>query len=190
MFDDNQKSAPYRQACHKSPETVIEKIKLYTVDSLTNIIGAPFYGLLAEKVEQRLYNILIPEESLNHMIIRTLKREMVKLWYFISRGIVVSIGLFVLAFIPVLNLLTPLLAFIWTAWVLALQYADYPADNHQISFVQLRQRLKQQKYTTLGFGSTVMLGSLVPVVNIVIMPVAVAGGAVFWVKELSIANRL
>lgn len=153
---------------------------------ITNFIGAPFYGMLAEKVEQTISDVLVPRESVFHMVIRTLGREMVKLWYFFSRGIVVTLGLFLLAFIPLLNLLVPVLALLWAAWVMTLQYADYPADNHQLDFVQLRRLLKQRRWSTIGLGASIMLGSSIPLVNIFVMPIAVAGGTVFWVKELSV----
>lgn len=156
----------------------------YSFTVLTNIIAAPFYGRLAEKLEERLTGVSVPEESIASMIGRTILREMVKLLYFISRGFLVLIGLFFLSFIPLFNLLVPVIAVLWGAWVMTLQYVDYPADNHQLSFTALRNRLKTQKFSTTSFGGTIMLGSMIPVINIVIMPIAVAGGTVFWVNEL------
>ncbi len=157
----------------------------YSFNLITNIIAAPFYGLLAEKIETRLTNNSLPSESFSSMAIRTFKREMVKLWYFITRGLLVTIGLFFLAFIPLINLIVPVLALLWGAWVVTLQYVDYPADNNKVTFSQLRKYLKQQQLSTTGLGSIIMLGSMIPVVNIFIMPIAVAGGTLFWVNELS-----
>lgn len=156
----------------------------YSFNLITNIIAAPFYGLLAEKVEAELAGTEIPTEPFSTMATRTFKREMVKLWYFITRGIVVSIALFLLALIPLVNLSVPLFALLWGAWVMTLQYVDYPADNNQRSFTQLRKKMKQHAYSSTGLGSTIMLGSMIPVVNIFVMPIAVAGGTVFWVNEL------
>jgi hypothetical protein len=39
--------------------------------------------------------------------------------------------------------------------------------------------------TSLGFGSGVMLGTMIPIVNFIIMPVAVCGATVYWVEQLS-----
>ncbi len=119
------------------------------------------------------------------MNVRTLQRELVKLWYFISRSLLVFFSLFVLAFIPILNFLVPFLAVSWGAWVMTLQYVDYPADNNHISFNELRRQIKNKRYSTLGFGGVILIGSMVPIINIVIMPIAVAGGTLFWVNELS-----
>ena len=156
----------------------------YSFSILTNIIAAPFYGVLAEKIEHKITGISPPQESINTMIKRTLQRELIKLWYFMSRGLMILIGLFFLSFIPLLNLLVPIIGILWGAWVMALQYADYPADNHQVSFIALRKILKKQRYSSLGLGGTIMLASMVPVINIFIMPIAVAGGTLLWVEEL------
>lgn len=156
----------------------------YSFNVITNIIAAPFYGLLAEKIEARLTGTIFPAESFSQMAMRTLRREMVKLWYFITRGIAVAIGLFILAFIPFINLSVPVLALLWGAWVMTLQYVDYPADNNKLAFTDLRKRLKQRSYSTTGLGSTIMLGSMIPGVNIFVMPIAVAAGTLFWSKEL------
>ncbi len=161
----------------------------YSFNLITNIIAAPFYGMLAEKIETKLTGNVLPNESIASITLRTLKRELVKLWYFISRGLLVSLGLFILAFIPLLNLLVPILAVLWGAWVLTLQYVDYPADNNQMSFSELRKQIKSKKYSTTGFGGIILLGSIIPVINIFIMPTAVAGGTLFWINELSHQNR-
>jgi len=156
----------------------------YSFNLITNIIAAPFYGLLAEKIEARLNGAVFPSESFSSMAVRTLKREMVKLWYFTTRGIAVAFGLFLLAFVPFVNLSVPFLALLWGAWVMTLQYVDYPADNNKLSFSELRQRLKKRSYSTTGLGSTILLGSMIPVVNIFVMPIAVAGGTLYWNNEL------
>ncbi|MFT7492106.1 MAG: CysZ protein [Pseudohongiellaceae bacterium] len=157
----------------------------YSFNLITNVIAAPFYGMLAEKIEHKLTGNVSPEESISSLTVRTLQRELVKLWYFISRSLLVFFSLFVLAFIPILNFLVPFLAVSWGAWVMTLQYVDYPADNNHISFNELRRQIKNKRYSTLGFGGVILIGSMVPIINIFIMPIAVAGGTLFWVNELS-----
>lgn len=156
----------------------------YSFTLITNIIAAPFYGLLAEKIETNLTGAIPPPESFSKMAVRTLGREMIKLWYFITRGIIVTLALLILTFIPFINLSVPFLAILWGAWVMTLQYVDYPADNNKLAFTELRKKLKQRPYSSTGLGSTIMLGSMIPVVNIFVMPIAVAGGTLFWCHEL------
>ena len=67
---------------------------------------------------------------------------------------------------------------------MAVQYADYPADNHQLSFRELRRRLNKQPLTTYSYGGIILLGSMLPVLNIVVTPIAVAGATLYWVEEV------
>lgn len=154
---------------------------------ITNIFAAPFNGFLAEKI-QRDAGLNIPEESISSVIVRTLAREMRKLLYFIGYGILVSFLLFLLTFIPFVNLLVPVLGFIWMCWCLAIQYLDYSADNNQQSFTQLRKEAKKPWISTFGFGGIIALLLMVPIVNIFVMPAAVAGGTLLWLKKIHKAD--
>lgn len=155
----------------------------YCFSLITNIIAAPFNGLLAEKIQQRLTGAAPEYEALGQMILRTLGRELLKLGYFISRSLLIGLGLLLAIWVPGLNLVMIAIGVIWGAWCMAIQYVDYPADNNRISFKALRSQLRQQPYNSLGFGGLVMLGNMVPFLNIFVMPVAVAGATVLWVEQ-------
>lgn len=151
--------------------------------AITNIFAAPFNGLLAEKI-QRQAGMKLPEVPLGKLISRTLMREFKKLAYFIGMGTLVAIALFILSFIPLINLAVPVLAFVWMAWCLAVQYLDYAADNNQQDFKQLRGGAKKPYFSTFGFGGIVAGLMMVPIVNIFIMPAAVAGATLLWLKKI------
>jgi len=89
-----------------------------------------------------------------------------------------------LSFIPVLNLLGPTIAFCWGAWSLALQYLDYPADNHQVSFSQLQEELRRRRLVSLSFGGSVLIASTVPILNLFTMPASVIGATSFWLERM------
>lgn len=156
----------------------------YSFNVITNIIAAPFYGILAEKAEEIISGEKPPEEKLSQLILRTFGREFQKLIYFITRGIFVILVILMVSTIPLLNLLAPVIGLVWSMWCMSIQYVDYPADNHQLSFAEMRYRLMLKKYSAMGLGGMVMLASIVPVVNIVAMPAAVTAGTLFWVREL------
>jgi CysZ protein len=156
----------------------------YSFSLITNLLAAPFYGILAEKTELLVRGEGPAPESLSSMIPRTIRRELIKLWYFITRGLAIALVMLVLSFIPLVNVLVPLIGFIWGAWSMAIQYTDYPADNHQLAFTESRARLGQQKYSSLSLGSLVMLGTMIPIANIFVMPIAVVASTLFWIDEL------
>lgn len=155
---------------------------------VTNFIAAPFNGILAERVEQRLRGATLVDEgwkAMLAMIPRALQREMAKLIYMLPRFLL----LLVITFIPVVGLFSPILWFLFGAWMMAIQYCDYPMDNNHISFKDLRTYLKQKRITSLGFGGLVSAGMLVPVLNLVIMPAAVVGATIYWVEEFAPSDK-
>lgn len=151
---------------------------------ITNLIAAPFNGLLAEKIQQEHGIPMADHESITSIIMRTLWREVVKLTYFIGYGVVVALILMLISFIPFVNLLVPVLAFMWGSWCIAIQYLDYGADNYQQDFDDLRRLAKRPTFHTFSFGGVVTLLSMIPVVNIFVMPLAVAAGTQFWIKDI------
>lgn len=157
----------------------------YSFNMITNILAAPFYGLVAENTEKILTGTELPHEPLSRMIPRVTYREICKLLYFIFRGILIILLVILIGMIPMLQVAAPLIGLAWGAWSMAIQYADYCADNHQVSFRELRLCLWRRMYSSLGFGGAIMLCSVIPFLNILAMPAAVAGGAIYWVKELS-----
>ncbi|MGX2973787.1 sulfate transporter CysZ [Ursidibacter arcticus] len=155
----------------------------FAFTTLANFIAAPFNALLAEKVEQQLTGEKLTEMSVAELlkdVPRMLKREWQKMWYSIPR----LVALFLLGFVPVLGqTVVPVLTFMFGAWLLAIQYCDYPFDNHKISFDRMRNALGQRRIMNFTFGSLVSLFMMVPFLNLVAMPVAVCGASAMWVKE-------
>jgi len=84
----------------------------------------------------------------------------------------------------VINLAAPFLWAYFMAWMLSLEYADYPMDNHGIRFRQVRASLRTRRLTSMGFGGMATLCSFVPLLNLLVMPAAVAGATLYWVREL------
>jgi CysZ protein len=149
--------------------------------TLANWIAAPFNGLLAEKVEQYLTGQPMDDTGLMDVfkdIPRTLARELSKLTYYLPR----AIGFLLLFFI--LPLVGQILWFLFSAWMMAIQYCDYPCDNHKVSFRDMKRILLAHRSESFSFGITVSVFSLIPIVNFLVMPVAVCGATALWVDKL------
>lgn len=151
--------------------------------TLSGFIAAPFNGLLAEKVEKMLTGESLADTSFMDLlkdVPRMLKREWQKLLYSLPK----FIGLFLLGFIPFLGqTLVPVIAFLFGAWMMAIQYCDYPFDNHKISFATMKFKLAEQRSQSLTFGTLVSLCTFVPILNLLVMPVAVCGATAMWVEN-------
>lgn len=161
---------------------IIFAVGIYLFTIIANIIASPFNAILAEKIEERLVPGLVLESPGVLLIVgRAVAREFSKLLYLLPR----LLGLLLLSVIPVANAVAPFAWILFGAWMMAVQYADYGADNNQLSFPKLRQRLGQAKLQSLSFGLIVYFILAIPVLNLFLIPVAVAGGTVLWVKQLS-----
>jgi len=162
----------------------------FTFTLLANVIAAPFNGFLAEKVEV----VARGEDNsppfswaeLLAMLPRTLAREARKLLYFAPR----ALALLVLSFIPVLNLAAAPLWLLFGVWMMAVQYIDYPADNNKLGWSEMLAWLRQRRWQSLSFGAATYAALLVPGLNLLIMPAAVAGATLFWVQEGGPARQL
>jgi CysZ protein len=162
---------------------VIMMTLFYGFIAAANLIGAPFYGYLAERTEQYLSGKEFDEpfswKTLIAMIPRTVLRELQKVLYYLPR----VLGLLILGLIPGINLIVAFVWFLFSAWMMAIQYVDYPADNNQISFKEMRKYLSKYRFTSLGFGMLAFGLTLLPILNFLALPAAVCGAVSFWVNE-------
>ena len=108
---------------------------------------------------------------------RTLTREWKKLAYYIPR----AIGFFILMWI--LPVIGQVIWFLFVAWMMAVQYKDYPFDNHKVPFPVMKQALKQHQGLSYSFGISVAVFAMIPIVNLIIMPVAICGATALWVDH-------
>jgi len=110
---------------------------------------------------------------------RSLGRECRKIVYYLPR----LIGLLLLTLIPVVNLVASPLLLVFGVWMMAVQYIDYQADNDQVGFIDMLRWMRSRRSLSLGFGLPVYIGMLIPLVNLLVMPSAVAGSTLLWVRE-------
>ena len=163
-------------------------VVFFTFTILGNLIAAPFNGLLAEKVQRMNGATDLPDYALKDwlaLLPRTVGRELRKLLYFLPKAVV----LLIVSFIPVINLVSPVLWFVFNSWMMSIQYCDYAADNMSVSFKDMLIRLRSERTRVWGFGAAVSLMLLVPFVNLLIMPAAVVGATLLWEREIEGASN-
>lgn len=161
-------------------------ILFFTFSLLANLVGAPFNSLLAHAVEKQLcVNTQAATagqpEGFIAGFIPALLDEVKKIMYFLLW----SIPFLLLFVIPVVNLAAPVLWFCFSAWMLALEYADYPLGNHNLNFSQQRTLLRSHIASTMGFGSAVSIATMIPIANFMVMPAAVAGATLYCCEKMN-----
>lgn len=153
-------------------------LSMFTV--IFNLVAAPFNGLLAEKSQRILYQESIPNLSMMTIAFRSIKRQGQFLLYFLPRFLAMCI----LFFIPILHPIYPFLWFAFNAWMLSVQYQDFVMDNNLVGFNEMKQKIHQNKMTTLGFGTIINFMSFMPFLNLLTMPIAVIGGVIFYCERM------
>jgi CysZ protein len=157
-------------------------IVFYSFTLLANLLAAPFNGLLAEQAERVITGRRVDDNTDWPKLLRelpaTLADEVRKVLY----ALLWSVPFLLLALL--VPLIGPLLWFLFSAWVLALQYLDFPMGNHGLKFRQMRTALWRRLPLGLSFGGAVSLATAIPVVNFAVMPAAVAGATLMWCTTL------
>lgn len=159
-------------------------VAFFTFNMIANLISAPFNGLLAEAVERQLTGKEPVEGGWQKMLRdlwKTIGSELRKLGYIALR----AVPILILMLIPGINVIASILWILFSAWMLAVTYVDYPMGNHGITFPQQRGLLAKRRLMSVGFGASVMAALAVPVLNFLVIPSAVAGATAMWVEELA-----
>jgi len=148
------------------------------------VLTSPFHALLAEKVEEQVTGQAVPAlEGIGNAIIaipRGVFREIRKIIYYIPLALFVL----VVTFIPGLQAFAPLLWFALGAWMMGLQFMDYPMDNHRLSFAEVKNACASRRLSSLGLGGMVAFVAGIPLLNLVVIPAAVVGATLMWCEEL------
>lgn len=162
---------------------LIAMMIFFTFAIVANIIAAPFNSLLAEAAESQLSGAAVAEGG----VLKALREapgavmdELRKLGYFLK----FAVPLLVLFIIPGVNLLAPLVWGLFSAWMLALEYFDYPLGNHSMRLAQQRAFLSKHRALAFGFGIITLFASLIPFFNLLAIPAATLGATLIWTREM------
>jgi CysZ protein len=156
----------------------------YLFTAVALLIASPFNSLLAEKAEELATGREVAGlEGLGAALLevpRAILREIAKLLYYVPMALLVLI----LSFVPGVNAVAPALWFLLGAWMMSIQFVDYPVDNHRGSFADVKEAVRTRRLSSMGFGGLVALCTGIPVVNFFVVPAAVVGATLLWVEEL------
>jgi CysZ protein len=153
----------------------------YGFGLVANLIAAPFNSLLAEQVERHLTGLPLDRQTGTAQLLKDL---LPSLWDELKKviyALALAIPFLLLLLVPVVG---AVLWLFYTSWILAVQYADYPMGNNGLKLKEMRRRLKERRFLSLGFGAAAAGLGMVPVLNFIAMPSAVAGATALWVREL------
>lgn len=154
---------------------------------LSSLIAAPFNTQLSHQIELHLspQQKSIPTKSaLVTQTLGAIRDEIIKISYFLIR----ALPILLLYLIPVINILAAILWIILCIRMLAIEFCEYPMGNHDLSFKKQRGLLKSRRTLSLTFGATLLLLTMIPFVNLLLIPSAVAGATLMWIEKFKQEN--
>jgi CysZ protein len=157
----------------------------YLFTAVALIIASPFNALLAEKAEELITGREVEGlEGLGAALLavpKSILRELFKFLYYVPMAAFVL----VVSFIPGIKTEAPSLWLLLGAWMMSIQFVDYPMDNHQLSFADVKEAVRSRRLSSMGFGGLVALCTGIPIVNFFVVPAAVVGATLLWCEELN-----
>jgi CysZ protein len=146
---------------------------------LGSILSAPFYDAIAQQVTRKLGGVVVDHDWWGHLW-PSVKHAAAKLWWYL----LVQAGLIILYVVP--GVFGPVafvtIGYVATVFFLALDFLDFSFDFQGWTFAERRRWCLERKGLVLGFGSAVFLGLGVPLVNLFVPPVAVAGSVLLFME--------
>ncbi len=146
-----------------------------------NIIAGPFNARLSEAIELQL-------TGRAGAFTTTIRQD-------VGRSIATAVGrlfLFILCYPPILLtalipvigfIVQPLLATLYLAFVLSLDFSDFVLERHMARFGEKVRYIRSRKALYLGFGLTAVAFAFIPVIDFLLLPVGVAGATLLFIEE-------
>lgn len=145
---------------------------VYILFLLTKVLAAPFYAVLASEVLKSKGVTQASNLSLArwmYLSFRTTAVNLVEVLVFAVFGVI----LFLFSFIPVVNVLAAFGFFL----ILAYDSTDYSLDVLNLGLSERIRYFFSHLAQFCGFALAISLVMLIPVLNLVLLAVSVAGGA-------------
>jgi CysZ protein len=155
-----------------------------TFTALTLLIGDPFYEVISARIEDGLGGT---PGALDLPWYRTLWPNLADSLRLIALGIAIAIPLFLMGFIPIFGqTVVPVLNVLVGGWLIAVELTGIPFNRRGLRLRDRRKLLRANRSLSLGFGIPVFLILLLPVVAIIVIPAAVAGGTLLTRRVLGL----
>jgi len=155
-----------------------------TFTAVTLLIGDPFYEKISGEVERRYGGV---RDEVEVPLLRSLGRSLRDSLRLIGLSILFAIPLFLAGFLPVVGqTVVPVIGGAVGGWLLAVELTGVPFQRRGKRLRDRRLALRGRRPLTLGFGVAVFACFLIPLGAVLLMPAAVAGGALLSRKVLGL----
>jgi CysZ protein len=139
------------------------------------MLTSPFQDFISSEVEQELTGTAGPEPPGLSGFLRSIAQSLIQ-------AIVFSLLTILFLVIGLIPLVGPLLFFVWTAFALGYSFVAIPSGRMAHRFSQRVSFARRHRGAVFGLGTAVAGATIIPVVNVLLMPVFVVAGTALYVE--------
>ena len=141
------------------------------------ILAPPLTEGLSEAIQkQEGWTLVNKDNSLGTTIVKPIFESVVSVILYLC---IISI-LFVLSFLPIVGLCTPVIGALVTAFFMAKELLEVPMGTHQIPLKQRVRYLWYHRSKMFGFGGTCAVLMLLPLANLCVFPFLLVGSTLLY----------
>lgn len=153
-------------------------LSYFTFTAVGMVVASPLNDMLSEKVELLAANRRAEERRLGESL-KITGASLVDSMYMSAWQLVLTAVFFPFVFIPVVGFL-PL--FIVGAYFGSRSFVIPAPARHGLRLRDMRALFRRRRWELLGFGTTMQLLFMIPFAGMVILPVGVTAGTLFYCK--------
>lgn len=151
-----------------------------------NIVAAPFNSKLSAAVEAHLTGV---SPSGNTTVLTDATRSVTTALGRLVMFLLLYPPIFLTQFIPIVGvLLQPLLAALYAAFMLSIDFSDFAFERHIDRFGRKVGFVWRRKPLYLGFGLVAVAMAIVPIINLLLLPVGVVAATILYIEETAAAG--
>jgi CysZ protein len=152
-------------------------------------VASPFLDLLSERVEVLTLGIA-PAPTTASRVARSISIGIADVIWGVLLIVAVNLPLLLLNLVPVVgSAISAVLGFGFNALLLAVVFTGLPLTRYFISYPGRWHAVWHNKWLALGLGAGIMILMIVPLVNLVLLPLAAVGGTLCYC-DLRAQSRL
>jgi len=164
---------------------ILAVIMFLTFFAIANIISAPFNEKLSRKYEELQTGRRVEGDI---SVFSSMKQEAKRVLSYLAASAAVGVVTFAASFIPILNVAIPVVWAIFSGIVLSLDFLSYALDRHNFKFDEKVEYMRTNFSRCGGFGISIYLALMVPLLNVTIIPCAVVGATRLFLKTEGYEN--
>ncbi len=154
-------------------------VLVIAVAALPTVLAAPALDVLSQQVEKIVLGAPGGPGGIGRMVAETWRGVTNALLRILRLALGHALLLLVLL-VPVVNVAYPVLAFLWTARWTAIEYLDVTMARHLYRLSDVRAALRSVRPLGVGFGSVLALVLIVPLANLLVVPVGTVAGTLLY----------